>query len=81
MSSPAIQFKGKGWYVTDYARKQPETEKTDAAAAGDKEKAGEKARQDRPGGEKSAAVNSASADSSSSGSAAAVPANPASKDS
>jgi len=21
LSSPAIQFKGKGWYVTDYARK------------------------------------------------------------
>lgn len=27
MSSPAIQFKGSGWYITDYARKggaQPE---------------------------------------------------------
>jgi putative FmdB family regulatory protein len=22
-SSPAIQFKGTGWYVTDYARKSP----------------------------------------------------------
>jgi len=21
LSSPAIQFKGKGWYITDYARK------------------------------------------------------------
>jgi len=21
MSSPAIQFKGSGWYITDYARK------------------------------------------------------------
>jgi putative FmdB family regulatory protein len=23
LSSPAIQFKGSGWYVTDYARKAP----------------------------------------------------------
>jgi putative FmdB family regulatory protein len=23
ISSPAIQFKGKGWYVTDYAKKSP----------------------------------------------------------
>jgi putative FmdB family regulatory protein len=29
LSSPAIQFKGSGWYVTDYAR----SGKTDAATA------------------------------------------------
>jgi putative FmdB family regulatory protein len=23
MSSPAFQFKGSGWYVTDYAKKEP----------------------------------------------------------
>jgi putative FmdB family regulatory protein len=23
MSAPAVQFKGSGWYVTDYARKSP----------------------------------------------------------
>jgi putative FmdB family regulatory protein len=32
MSSPAIQFKGSGWYITDYARK-------DSNAAGKSEKA------------------------------------------
>ena len=32
MSSPAIQFKGSGWYITDYARK-------DSAAAGKADKA------------------------------------------
>jgi putative FmdB family regulatory protein len=32
MSSPAIQFKGSGWYITDYARK-------DSGAAGKGEKA------------------------------------------
>ena len=26
ISSPAIQFKGSGWYVTDYARKSETTE-------------------------------------------------------
>ena len=31
-SSPAIQFKGTGWYVTDYAKKQPADER--AAANG-----------------------------------------------
>ena len=33
MSSPAIQFKGSGWYITDYARKEStaagKTDKTD----------------------------------------------------
>jgi putative FmdB family regulatory protein len=27
-SAPAIQFKGAGWYVTDYAKKSPSTEGT-----------------------------------------------------
>ena len=31
LSSPAIQFKGTGWYITDYAKK-------DSAAAGKSEK-------------------------------------------
>lgn len=30
LSSPAIQFKGTGWYITDYAR----AGKTDSAATG-----------------------------------------------
>jgi hypothetical protein len=29
MSAPAIQFKGSGWYVTDYARGSRGGEKTD----------------------------------------------------
>lgn len=38
MSSPAIQFKGSGWYITDYAKK-------DTSSAG---KAGESKEQDGP---------------------------------
>jgi putative FmdB family regulatory protein len=33
MSSPAIQFKGTGWYITDYARKGEGKESKDAKAA------------------------------------------------
>jgi len=33
LSSPAIQFKGSGWYITDYAKK-PASGETKPAAAG-----------------------------------------------
>ena len=37
MSAPAIQFKGSGWYVTDYARSSNRGgEKSDADGASDK---------------------------------------------
>lgn len=40
ISAPAIQFKGSGWYVTDYAGKKPgsssDGEKTDKPAADSK---------------------------------------------
>ena len=48
ISSPAIQFKGEGWYITDYARKGSVAEKvekelssesaSEKSATGDKEK-------------------------------------------
>ena len=33
MSSPAIQFKGSGFYITDYAKKDQGGEKTDSGSA------------------------------------------------
>jgi putative FmdB family regulatory protein len=39
LSSPAFQFKGTGWYITDYARKGEGGAEKEKAAA-DKEKAG-----------------------------------------
>src|SRR5262245_26234809 len=49
MSSPAIQFKGSGWYITDYARKGSSGESksegsaaTDAGANSDKSEKSEK---------------------------------------
>lgn len=35
ISAPAFQFKGSGWYVTDYARKQGGETKKEAADGGD----------------------------------------------
>ena len=32
LSSPAIQFKGSGWYVTDYAKKDKPASETDKGA-------------------------------------------------
>jgi predicted nucleic acid-binding Zn ribbon protein len=54
MSAPAVQFKGSGWYVTDYARKSAssaesgdgaapkKTEEKEAAAPAEKENKKEK---------------------------------------
>lgn len=39
LSSPAIQFKGTGWYITDYARKGSDGSKPEAGK-GETEKAG-----------------------------------------
>ncbi|HSA93031.1 MAG TPA: FmdB family zinc ribbon protein [Terriglobales bacterium] len=50
ISAPAVQFKGSGWYVTDYARKS--TAKA-AEGGGDKpESAGEEKAEAKPKAEK-----------------------------
>ena len=36
LSTPAIQFKGSGWYITDYARKGAGASKDEAGAASGK---------------------------------------------
>jgi len=36
VSPPAIQFKGSGWYVTDYARSSRGTERADGGGASEK---------------------------------------------
>ncbi len=48
-SSPAIQFKGSGWYITDYAKKGGSADSAKAASSGksedkseSKEKSGDK---------------------------------------
>jgi putative FmdB family regulatory protein len=61
-SSPAIQFKGTGWYITDYAKKSG----TDAGKAG----SGEKGGSDKSDGGKSDGGKSDTASKSDSGSTA-----------
>ena len=54
LSSPAIQFKGSGWYITDYARKGGNTDKP--ATPGKTDGGGDKA--DTPGKSEKAATGS-----------------------
>jgi putative FmdB family regulatory protein len=37
LSAPAVQFKGSGWYVTDYAKKSSATSGTNGDSGGKKE--------------------------------------------
>jgi putative FmdB family regulatory protein len=53
LSSPAFQFKGTGWYVTDYARK-------DGAKSADSTGADEKPSESKPAESKPASTDSAS---------------------
>ena len=44
LSSPAIQFKGSGWYITDYAKKNSPNAgatKSDGVSSGDKSSGGD----------------------------------------
>jgi putative FmdB family regulatory protein len=43
VSSPAFQFKGTGWYVTDYSRKNKDKGDSTAAPAASSDKGGDKA--------------------------------------
>ena len=36
VSAPAIQFKGSGWYVTDYSNKATKSEKSESEPAAEK---------------------------------------------
>ncbi|MFQ6039011.1 MAG: FmdB family zinc ribbon protein [Candidatus Aminicenantales bacterium] len=55
LSPPALQFKGNGWYVTDYAAKntpQPEGEKEDKPSKKEDSPSGEKTSSPSPSSEK-----------------------------
>lgn len=74
-SAPSIQFKGSGFYLTDYAKKSGGTEGTSPRGGSDKaaDKAGEKASEagtakSEGAGEKAGGGGSSAADSSSSAS-------------
>jgi putative FmdB family regulatory protein len=62
MSSPAIQFKGSGWYITDYAKKSG-TAAGDNGDKRDKAETSDKAEKRDGGGDKKAGGDSAAASS------------------
>ena len=59
LSSPAIQFKGSGWYITDYAKKgggaKESTESKGTKDAADSSKADTAAAKDTPASDSKAA--------------------------
>jgi len=66
ISAPAVQFKGSGWYVTDYAKKSssPGSSGSGESSSKDKDKKDEKSKSD--GGSKdSSSTESSSKESSS----------------
>jgi putative FmdB family regulatory protein len=46
ISAPAVQFKGSGWYVTDYANKSTSKESPGGGDSGSKDKKDEKSKSD-----------------------------------
>jgi len=42
LSSPAIQFKGSGWYITDYAKRSGSVEPSSSSASSSKQEGGDK---------------------------------------
>ena len=88
IASPAIQFKGSGWYITDYAKKDSaspgkagnETKAEGAAPLESREPKESKEAKDAKGGSKPAAEKTDTGTKASAGDAGARPSSKASKD-
>ena len=66
ISAPAIQFKGSGWYVTDYAGKKPGSDSSkEDKGAGDAKDSGKNSKAKDSSGKDSGSKESASKDSGS----------------
>ena len=63
ISAPAVQFKGSGWYVTDYAKKGSSQGSTSSGDSGSKEKKDDKPKSDS-GSKESSSKEISSKDSS-----------------
>lgn len=61
LSAPAFQFKGEGWYVTDYARKGKEGGKEAGEKAGEGKADGKAAGEPKGKGEKAASSDKGTA--------------------
>jgi putative FmdB family regulatory protein len=65
LSSPAFQFKGTGWYITDYAKKNNTDSSKDDAPKGESKVGESKAGESKPSDTSSSDSSSASSASSS----------------
>jgi putative FmdB family regulatory protein len=65
LSAPAIQFKGSGWYITDYARKGDSAFNPSSTASGSSDKPGAS---DKPGSSDKSGTSDKAGASGSSGS-------------
>ena len=66
ISAPAVQFKGSGWYVTDYAKKPSSQGSTGSSDSGSKEKKDDKPKSDSASKDASAKESSSSSSKESS---------------
>jgi len=73
VSAPAIQFKGTGWYITDYARKGEGGAEKEKAAA-DKEKAGTASPESGASSSAASSTPASGSDAKTTGSASPTPA-------
>jgi putative FmdB family regulatory protein len=77
MSSPAIHFKGSGFYITDYPKKSSTdstTSSSESSASAGEKPAGEKSAADKPSGDKPAGDKPSSTTGTSSSSTTDTPA-------
>jgi putative FmdB family regulatory protein len=65
ISAPAVQFKGSGWYVTDYPKKSQESSSSDSAEGGKASKEGKEGKKDEKAKGESGASSASSSTSSS----------------
>ena len=81
-SSPAIQFKGSGFYITDYAKKSSPDSSGSKSSSSDKsdQSSSDKSSSDKTSGEKSSSEKSDKSSSDSSSSSAPAAAASTSKD-
>jgi putative FmdB family regulatory protein len=66
LSSPAIQFKGSGWYITDYAKKTGGAQSSDGAKKSESSEKSDKSAAEKSGDKSSAKSSSDSSSSSNS---------------
>jgi putative FmdB family regulatory protein len=79
LSSPAIQFKGSGWYITDYAGGRSNSASSTSGSDGDakSESSGESKGESKKDGEKKSAGESSSTKRDSASSSSTTPSKPA----